>query len=47
MTIAVKSSAKSIVTSALSFFAATAGVGIISKLEMISSLCILMARGAL
>ncbi|WP_454053274.1 efflux RND transporter permease subunit [Clostridium sp. Marseille-Q7071] len=47
MTIAVQSSAKSIVTSALSFFAATAGVGIISKLEMISSLCTLMARGAI
>lgn len=47
MEIAVQGSAKSIVTSALSFFAATAGVGLISNIEMISSLCILMARGAL
>ncbi|GAA0685648.1 MULTISPECIES: efflux RND transporter permease subunit [Clostridium] len=45
--VAVQSSAKSIVTSALTFFAATAGVGLISKLEMISSLCNLMSRGAL
>ena len=29
------------------FFAATAGVGIISDIEMISSLCILMSRGAI
>ncbi|MGV8982259.1 efflux RND transporter permease subunit [Clostridium sp.] len=47
MEIAVQGSAKSIVTSALTFFAATAGVAIISKLEMISSLCTMMARGAL
>lgn len=47
MEIAVKGSAKSIVTSALTFFAATAGVAIISELEMISSLCTMMARGAL
>ncbi len=47
MRIAVQSSARSIVTSALTFFAATAGVGIISKLEMISSLCTLMSRGAI
>lgn len=47
MRVALQSSAKSIVTSALSFFAATAGVGIISELEMISSLCTLMARGAI
>lgn len=45
--VAVQSSAKSIVTSALTFFAATAGVGMISKLEMISSLCNLMSRGAI
>jgi len=47
MRIALQSSARSIVTSALAFFGATAGVGIISKLEMISSLCTLMARGAI
>ena len=33
--------------SALSFFAATIGVGLYSNIDMISSLCILMARGAL
>ncbi|MGH4049787.1 MAG: efflux RND transporter permease subunit [Clostridium sp.] len=47
MEIAVQGSAKSIVTSALTFFAATAGVAIISEMEMISSLCTMMARGAL
>ena len=33
--------------SALSFFAATIGVGLYSNIDMISSLCILMARGAI
>ena len=33
--------------SALSFFAATFGVGLYSNIDMISSLCTLMARGAL
>lgn len=47
MRIALKSSSRSIVTSALTFFAATAGVGIVSDMEMISSLCTLMARGAI
>lgn len=47
MTISIQSSARSIVTSALSFFSATIGVGLISKLEMISALCNLMARGAI
>lgn len=47
MRIAVQSSSRSIITSALTFFGATAGVGIISKLEMVSSLCTLMARGAI
>lgn len=47
MRIAVQSSTRSIITSALTFFGATAGVGIISKLEMVSSLCTLMARGAI
>ena len=32
--------------SAFSFFAATVGVGLYSNIDMISSLCILMARGA-
>ena len=43
----IKSSTPSIITSALSFFGATVGVGLISKLDMISALCILMARGAI
>ena len=44
---ALQSSSRSIITSALTFFGARAGVGIISELEMISSLCVLMARGAI
>ena len=47
ITIACQSSVKSIVVSALSFFAATFGVGLYSNIDMISSLCTLMARGAL
>ena len=47
MKIALQSSSRSIVTSALTFFGATAGVGIVSDIEMISSLCTLMARGAI
>lgn len=39
--------AKSIVTSGLAFLAATAGVGIYSKMGMVGSICILLARGAL
>ena len=42
-----KISMKSIVVSALSFFAATFGVGLVSNIDMIGSLCSLMARGAL
>jgi predicted RND superfamily exporter protein len=45
--IAHRSSMKSIMVSALSFFAATFGVGVYSNIDMISSLCTLMARGAL
>lgn len=37
----------SILVSGLCFFAATFGVGIYSKLEMISSLCTLISRGAI
>ena len=47
ITTAHKFSAQSIIVSALSFFAATIGVGLYSNINMISSLCILMARGAL
>jgi predicted RND superfamily exporter protein len=45
--IAHRASMKSIMVSALSFFAATFGVGLYSNIDMISSLCTLMARGAL
>lgn len=45
--VACQTSAKSIVVSALTFFAATFGVGMYSNIDMISSLCTLMARGAI
>ncbi len=45
--IALESSIPSILTSALGFFAATIGVGIYSDVDLISSLCLLIARGAL
>ena len=44
---AVDASAKSVFVSAASFFAATFGVGLYSNIDMVSSLCTLMARGAL
>lgn len=44
---ALSSSINSVVVSALGFFAATFGVGLYSNVDMISSLCTLMARGAL
>ena len=47
ITTAHRVSAQSIMVSALSFFAATIGVGLYSNIDMISSLCILMSRGAL
>ncbi|MCR5629650.1 MMPL family transporter [Eubacterium sp.] len=45
--IASSSSAKSIVVSGLSFCAATIGVAIYSKIDMISSLCLMISRGAI
>lgn len=45
--IAHRASMKSIIVSAISFFAATFGVGMYSNIDMISSLCALMARGAI
>lgn len=45
--VALTTSANSILTSAVAFFAATFGVGLYSNIDMVSSLCILMARGAL
>lgn len=47
VSIAHVTSTESILVSAFSFFAATFGVGLYSQIDMISSLCILMARGAL
>lgn len=47
ITTAHRASARSIMVSAFSFFAATIGVGFYSNIDMISSLCVLMARGAL
>lgn len=47
ITTAHRASAQSIMVSAMSFFAATIGVGLYSNIDMISSLCILMARGAI
>ncbi|MFQ7574234.1 MAG: efflux RND transporter permease subunit [Lachnospira sp.] len=47
ITIALSTSIPSIIVSALGFFAATFGVGLISSVDMIASLCSLMARGAI
>ncbi|MBS7020495.1 MAG: MMPL family transporter [Firmicutes bacterium] len=44
---ALKHSMTSIMVSGLCFFAATCGVGMYSKLEMIGSLCTLISRGAI
>lgn len=45
--IAVKGSAKSIVTSGLTFFGATGAVAMVSDMSLIRSLCFLISRGAL
>lgn len=45
--IAHQTSIQSIIVSALSFFAATIGVGLYSNVDMIGSLCTLMSRGAI
>ena len=44
---ALNSSLQSVFVSALSFFAATFGVGLYSSIDMISALCVLLARGAI
>ena len=44
---ALAASIPSIIVSALGFFAATFGVGCIASVDMIGSLCTLMARGAI
>lgn len=45
--IAHGASRRAVMVSALSFFAATFGVGMYSQIDMISALCLLMARGAI
>lgn len=45
--IAHRSGFRSVIVSACSFFAATFGVGLYSNVDIVSALCILMARGAL
>ena len=47
VSIALSTSISSILVSALGFFAATFGVGLYSNIDMISSMCNLMARGAI
>lgn len=47
VTIALQTSMRSVIVSALGFFAATIGIGVYSQIGMISSLCMLLARGAL
>ena len=44
---ALNDSMNSIIVSALSFFAATIGVALYSKIDMVATLCSLMARGAI
>ncbi len=45
--IAVYNCSQSILTSGLTFFGATVGVSLISKMELLQSICLLIARGAL
>ncbi|MCI8811678.1 MAG: MMPL family transporter [Oscillibacter sp.] len=47
MEIAATASDGSIITSSLVMFCATLGVGLISEIEIISSICVMLARGAL
>ncbi len=47
VTIALTTSMKSIMVSALGFFASTFGVGVYSSVDMISQLCTLMSRGTI
>lgn len=45
--LATEETSKSIVTSGLSFMAATIGVGFYSKMEIVSTICTFLARGAI
>ncbi len=47
ITIAHETSMKSILVSGFSFFAATFGVGLYSQIDMIGSICTLLARGSI
>jgi predicted RND superfamily exporter protein len=47
VTTALETSIPSVIVSAMGLFAATVGVAIYSNVDMISSLCSLMARGAI
>jgi uncharacterized protein len=47
MRVSIESCARSIVTSALTLFAATAGISFISKMAMLQSICNMIALGAL
>lgn len=47
VSVALDNSIQSIFVSAMCFFGATIGVGIVSKIDMIGSLCTLIARGAI
>ena len=44
---ALGTSIGSIITSGMCFFGATIGVGLFSKIEIISSICVLLGRGAI
>lgn len=46
LAVSVKETSKSIVSSGLSFMAATIGVGLYSKMEIVSTICSFLARGA-
>ena len=46
-TVAVETCAPSIITSGLTFFAATVGLSFVSKIDLIRSLCTLISRGAI
>ncbi len=45
--IAVYQCSQSILTSGLTFFGATVGVSLISQMELLQSICLLIARGAI
>jgi predicted RND superfamily exporter protein len=44
---ALEHCSQSILTSGLTFFAATAGVALVSRMELLRSICLLISRGAL